>query len=81
MMIKPKQNSVIARAEGIVDLDTGEIQKDMLLMGRRKLVDKANFTKVYAQNIGFIFNLSRACQKVLWIFLIRGCFSLIQLFY
>lgn len=64
MMIRPRQNSVIAKAEGIIDLDTGEIQKDMLLMGRRKLVDKASFTKVYAQNIGFLFDLSKACQKI-----------------
>lgn len=64
MMVRPKQDSVIAKAEGIIDLDTGEIQRDILLMGRRKFVDKADFTKVYARNIGFIFDLSRSYQKV-----------------
>lgn len=64
MMIRPKQNSVIAKSEGILDLDTGEVQKDILLMGRRKFVDKTDFTKIYSKNIGFIFDLSRSTQKV-----------------
>lgn len=64
MMVKPKQNSFIAKSEGIIDFDTGEVQKDALLLARRKFVDQAEFAKIYAKNVGFIFDLSKSTQKV-----------------
>lgn len=64
MRIRPQQDSIIACSERIVDIDTGELTDDMLLIGRRKYVDKSDFTKVYAQSIGFIMNLNRGTRKI-----------------
>ena len=65
MYLQPKPNTIIARGEQIVDTTTGEVVEDSVLMGRRKVVDRSLFAKIYFYKIQEIFNLSKAAIKVL----------------
>lgn len=64
MYLQPRANTIIAKGESIVDTSTGEIVDDAILMGRRKIVDKSQFAKIYASEIGGLFNLSRSAINV-----------------
>lgn len=65
MYLQPKPNTIIAKGEQIVDTATGEIIEDSVLMGRRKVVDRSQFAKIYFSQIQAIFDLSRTAMKVL----------------
>lgn len=64
MYLQPKANTIIARGQEIVDTTTGEIIQDDVLIGRRKVVDKSQFAKLYASEIGILFELSRPAVNV-----------------
>ena len=64
MYLQPRANSIIAKGQSIVDTDTGEIVQDSVLIGRRKYVDKSQFAKVYASEIGVLYELSKSAQNV-----------------
>lgn len=65
MYLQPKPNTIIAKGEHIVDTITGEILEDSVLMGRRKVVDRSQFAKIYFSQIQSIFDLSKGAVKVL----------------
>jgi len=61
MFLQPRANAIIARGEKIIDVETGEIIKeDSVLIGRQKIVDKSQFAKIYASELGTLFELSKA---------------------
>ena len=64
MYLQPRANSIIAKGQSIVDTDTGEIVQDSVLIGRRKYVDKSQFAKIYASEIGVLYELSKTTQNV-----------------
>lgn len=64
MYLQPRANTIIARGQGLVDTNTGELITDDVLMGRRKIVDKSQFAKVYASSIGELYSLSKAAINV-----------------
>lgn len=70
MYLQPRANSIIAKGQSIVDTDTGEIVQDSVLIGRRKYVDKSQFAKIYASEIGLLYELSKSAQKV-FLYLIK----------
>lgn len=65
MYLQPQANSIIARGETLVDTVTGEIITDDVLIGRRRIVDKSQFAKIYASEIGMLFGFSKAAINVL----------------
>lgn len=64
MFLQPRANMIIAKGESIVNTETGEIVKDNTLIGRRKIVDKSQFAKIYASEIGILYELSKSAQNV-----------------
>lgn len=65
MILQPRVNTFIARGEKIVDSITGEILDEHLLLGRRKIIDKSQFTKLYVAEISILYNLSKTAMNVL----------------
>lgn len=59
MFLQPRANTIIAKGQGLVDTNTGEMISDDVLMGRRKIVDKSQFAKIYASSVGELFSLSK----------------------
>ena len=64
MFLQPRANMIIAKGENIVNTETGEVLKDNTLIGRRKVVDKSQFAKIYASEIGLLYGLSKTAQNV-----------------
>lgn len=64
MYLQPRANMIIAKGESIVNTVTGEIIKESTLIGRRKIVDKSHFAKIYASEIGVLYELSKTAQNV-----------------
>jgi len=64
MFLQPRANMIIAKGENIVNMETGEVIKDNTLIGRRKVVDKSQFAKIYASEIGILYELSKSAQNV-----------------
>jgi hypothetical protein len=64
MYIQPRANSIIAKGQNIIETETGEVINEQVLIGRRKYVDKSSFAKLYASEIGLIYDLSKGAQKV-----------------
>lgn len=64
MFLQPKANTIIAKGQGLIDTNTGELISDDVLIGRRKVVDKSQFAKIYASEIGGLFSLSKAAVNV-----------------
>ena len=64
MYLQPKANAIIAKGQSIVDTWTGEVIDENVLIGRRKIVDKSHFAKLYASEIGILYELSKAGQNV-----------------
>lgn len=62
--VTPKSNIFLQKNKGVIDLSTGELEDESLLMGRRKLVDGEEFVKIFINEIRAIFDLSRVAQKV-----------------
>jgi len=64
MFLQPRADTIIAKGQSIVDLATGEILDDGILIGKRKVVDKSQFAKIYASEIGVLYELSQAGKNV-----------------
>ncbi|HBI9789058.1 TPA: hypothetical protein ACNCGZ_004962, partial [Escherichia coli] len=64
MYLQPRANAIIAKGENIVNTETGEILKEATLIGRRKIVDKSQFAKIYASEIGLLYDLTKTAQNV-----------------
>lgn len=64
MYLQPRANTIIAKGQEIVDTTTGEIIKDDVLIGKRRIVDKSQFAKIYASEIGVLFGLSKPAINV-----------------
>lgn len=64
MYLQPKANAIIAKGQSIVDTSTGEIIDESVLIGRRKIVDKSQFAKIYASEVGMLYDLSKTAQNV-----------------
>lgn len=64
MFLQPRANTVIARGKNIVDTETGEVYDDRVLIGRSKIVDKSQFAKIYASEVGLIYDLKKVSIKV-----------------
>ena len=64
MYLQPRANTIIAKGQSIVDTSTGEIIEESVLIGRRKIVDKSQFAKIYASEIGVLYELSKTAQNV-----------------
>lgn len=64
MFLQPRANMIIAKGERLVNTETGEILKENTLIGRRKVVDKSQFAKIYASEIATLYDLSKSAQNV-----------------
>lgn len=64
MYLQPRANTIIAKGQQLVDTTTGEVIDDGVLMGVRRVVDKSQFAKLYASEIGLLYELSRPAVKV-----------------
>lgn len=64
MFLQPRANTIIAKGETIFNSETGEVLKESVLIGRRKIVDKSQFAKIYANEIGILYELNKAGQNV-----------------
>jgi len=64
MYLQPRADTIIAKGQSIVDLTTGEILDDGVLIGKRKVVDKSQFAKIYASEIGLLYELSNPAKNV-----------------
>ena len=63
--LAPKMNAFISRDRAIINMNTGELDDDVLLAGKRKYIDGEQFVKIFVREMDAIFGLSRAAQKVL----------------
>ena len=64
MFLQPRANTIIAKGQQIVDTITGEVLEESVLIGRRKIVDKSQFAKIYASEIATLYELSKPAQTV-----------------
>ena len=64
MYLQPKADSIIARGQAIIDMETGLVIDESVLIGKRKVVDKSQFAKIYASEIGVLYDLSKTAQNV-----------------
>lgn len=64
MFLQPRANTIIAKGQQIIDTNTGEIIEEAVLIGKRKIVDKSQFSKLYASEIGILYELSKPAQTV-----------------
>ena len=64
MFLQPRANTIIAKGESLVNTETGEVLKESTLIGRRKIVDKSQFAKIYASEISILYELSKTAQNV-----------------
>lgn len=64
MYLQPKANTIIAKGQSIVDTTTGEIIREGVLIGKRKIVDKSQFAKIYASEIAVLYDLSKSAKNV-----------------
>lgn len=64
MYLQPRANTIIAKGQSIIDTSTGEVIQESVLIGKRKIVDKSQFAKIYASEIGMLYELSKPAQNV-----------------
>lgn len=64
MYLQPKANTIVAKGEAILDKATGELTEGGVLLGRKKIVDKSQFAKIYASELGILFDLSKTAINV-----------------
>lgn len=64
MYLQPRANTILARGQEIIDTTTGEVISDDVMIGRRRVVDKSQFAKLYASEVGILFELSRPAVNV-----------------
>ena len=60
----PKMNAFISKDKAIINTNTGELDDDVLLTGKRKYVDGEHFVKIFVKEMEVMFELSKAAQKV-----------------
>lgn len=65
MFLQPRANTIVAKGQEIINIETGEVIQDSVLLGRRKIVDKSKFAKVYADGIRIILDLNKPAVNVL----------------
>ena len=64
MYLQPRANTIIAKGQALIDTTTGEIMNETILIGKRKVMDKSQHAKLYASEIGILYELSKAGQNV-----------------
>lgn len=64
MFLQPRANTIIAKGQQIIDTNTGEIIEEAVLIGKRKIVDKSQFAKIYANDVGILYDLSKPAINV-----------------
>lgn len=64
MFLQPRANTIVARGQKIVNTNTGEVIDEAVLLGRRKIVDKSQFAKLYASELSALYELSKPAQTV-----------------
>jgi len=64
MYLQPRANTIIAKGQSIVDMTTGEILDEGILIGKRKIVDKSQFAKIYASEIMALYELSKTAMNI-----------------
>jgi len=64
MYLQPRTNTIIARGKAVIDEFTGEVIERGVLIGRRKIVDKSQFSKLYASEISLLFELSKTAINI-----------------
>lgn len=64
MYLQPRANMIIAKGESLINTETGEVLRESTLIGRRKVVDKSQFAKIYASEIAILYELSKSAQTV-----------------
>ncbi len=64
MYLQPRADTIISKGQKLVDTTTGEIINESVVMGKRKIVDKSHFAKLYASNIAVLYELSKPAQNV-----------------
>ncbi|MDO4691210.1 MAG: hypothetical protein Q4A58_07955 [Fusobacterium sp.] len=70
MFLQPRANTIIAKSQALVDTNTGEIIDEAILIGKRKIVDKSQFAKIYASEISILYELSKTAQNI-FLYLIK----------
>lgn len=65
MYLQPKANTIIAKGQEIIDTITGEVIQDSVLIGRRKIVDKSQFAKIYYEGVSMMIGISKPAMNVL----------------
>lgn len=63
MYLRPRTNVVIGKRDALVDMETGEVRSETVL-AVKKVVDKSQFAKIYASEIGELFKLKRTSINV-----------------
>jgi hypothetical protein len=63
MYLQPRANYLVGKDKKVLDMATGEIEEN-LLIGSRKIVDKSQFAKIYASEIGILFDLTKTAINV-----------------
>ena len=71
MYLQPKVNAVIAKNEALVNRSTGEVLGDDMLIGRRKIVDKSQFTKMYVHGLNEVLEMSKPAVNT-FIYLLKN---------
>jgi hypothetical protein len=69
MYLQPRANTILAKGQAVADITTGEIISEDVLIGRRKIVDKSEFAKIYASEISVLFDLSKKALTLLIYFM------------
>jgi hypothetical protein len=64
MYLRAKQDTIVGNEEVLLNKQTGEISKDAVGIFRRRVVDKSQFAKIYASEIGLLFDLSKPAINV-----------------
>lgn len=64
MYLQPRADTIIAKGEAIVNTVTGEVIDEAVLIGKRKVVDKSQFAKIYASEVATLYGLSKPAQTV-----------------
>ena len=64
MYLQPRANTIIAKGQALIDTTTGEVINETILIGKRKVVDKSKFAKLYMAEIAILYELSKPAQNV-----------------
>lgn len=65
MYVQPRAATVLKKDEKVISSNGEVLKGSKMLMGRQKLVDKSEFTKIYVKSIGVLMDLKPNTVKVL----------------